>query len=237
MSTYVLVHGAWHGAWCWDKLTPFLRQAGHQVITFDLPGQGQDTTPLSEVTLDLYVRRVGEVLVAQREPVILVGHSMGGIVLSQVAERYTAKIEKLVYLTAYLLQDGESLFQIGQSDIDSLVSPNAIADETGTYLFIPSEKLKEIFYADCSDEDIARAKILVGPQAIRPLATPVHVTPENFGRIPRVYVECLRDRAITPPCQRQMYTASPCEKVFTLDTCHSSFFSAPEELSTLLLSV
>jgi pimeloyl-ACP methyl ester carboxylesterase len=237
MSTYVLVHGAWHGAWCWDKVGPLLHQAGHQVITFDLPGHGQDKTVVSEVTLDLYAQRTGEVLAAQMEPVILVGHSMGGIVISQTAERYSTKIQKLVYLTGFLLRDGEFLLQYAQSDTDALVTPNAIADETGTYLTLPTEKLKDIFYADCSDEDIVRAKQLLVPQAIQPLAAPVQVTPEHFGRIPKVYIECLQDKVITLTCQRQMSTALPCQKVLTLDTSHSPFLSAPEALLKLLLSV
>ena len=236
MSTYILVHGAWHGAWCWEKVVPLLRRAGHQVITFDLPGHGQDKTPVAEVVLDLYVQRTSEVLATQREPVILVGHSMGGIVLSETAERYPAKIEKLIYLAAFLLQDGHSQGEIAQNDKDTLLVPNVVFDESGTSLTLPPEKLKEILYDDCSDEDIAWAKRHLVPQAIKPLTTSIHVTAENFDRIPRVYIECLQDKAISPACQRQMYTAWPCQKVFTLQTSHSPFFSAPEQLSRLLLS-
>lgn len=117
MSTYVLVHGAWHGQWCWDKVAPLLRQAGHKVVAFDLPAHGQeDKTPLSEVTFDLYVQRTCEVLAAQAEPVILVGHSSGGAVISGIAERSPMKIEKLVYLTAYLIRDGETMRQINQKN-------------------------------------------------------------------------------------------------------------------------
>ena len=236
MSTYVLVHGAWHGQWCWDKVAPLLRQARHKVVVFDLPAHGQeDKTPLSEVTLDLYVQRTCEVLAAQAEPVILVGHSSGGAVISGAAERSPMKIEKLVYLTAYLLRDGETMRHINQNyNKDSLLAPNALADASGTSWTVPPEKLKEIFYGDCSEEDIARAKMLLVPEPIRQFATPVHVTAENFGRIPRVYIQCLQDRANTLPCQRQMYTATPCQRVLTLDTSHSPFFSAPDALSELL---
>ncbi len=238
MSTYILVHGAWHGQWCWDKVTPLLRQAGHNVVTFDLPAHGGDKTPLSEVSFDLYVRRTCEVLAAQAEPVILVGHSSGGAVISEVAERYPMKIEKLVYLTAYLLHDGESMRQINQNNNkDSLLAPNAVVDESRTYWTVRPEKLKEVFYDDCTDEDITRAKMLLVPEPIRQFSTPIHVTAENFDRIPRVYVECLYDKANTISCQKQMYTATPCQKVLTLPTSHSPFFSAPNTLSKLLLSV
>lgn len=239
MSTYVLVHGAWHGQWCWDKVAPLLRQAGHNVVTFDLPAHGQeDNIPLSEVTFDLSVQRTCEVLATQAEPVILVGHSSGGTVISGAAERYPMKIEKLVYLTAFLLRDGETMRQINQDhNKDSLLVPNALADESWTSWTVPPEKLKEIFYSDCSDEDIARAKMFLAPEPIRQFTTPIHVTAENFGRVPRVYIQCLQDRANTLACQRQMYTATPCQKVLTLPTSHSPFFSAPNALWELLVSV
>ena len=126
MSTFVLIHGAWHGGWCWDKLTPLLEQAGHRVIAPDLPGLGKDKTPLAEVTLQTWVDYVGQILEGQPEPVILVGHSRGGIIISQVAESHPDKIKTLVYLAAFLLRDGESLFQVAQSESASLVSPNLI---------------------------------------------------------------------------------------------------------------
>ncbi len=238
MGTYVLVHGGWHGQWCWDKVTPLLRRAGHQVVTFDLPAHGEDTTPLSEVTFDLSVQRTCEVLAAQAEPVILVGHSSGGNIISVAAERTPMKIEKLVYLTAYLLRDGETIRQNNQNyNKDSLLAPNALLDASRTSITLRPEKLKEILYGDCSDEDIARAKRLLVPEALQTLGAPVHVTAENFGRIPRVYIQCLQDRANTLPCQRHMYTATPCPQVLTLDTSHSPFFSAPDALSDLLASV
>ena len=86
MSTYVLVHVSWGGAWCWDRVAPLLEQAGHHVVAFDLPAHGEDTTPVEQVTLASYTDRVVAVLDAQSEPVILVGHSHGGVVITQVAE-------------------------------------------------------------------------------------------------------------------------------------------------------
>ncbi|QBD79644.1 alpha/beta fold hydrolase [Ktedonosporobacter rubrisoli] len=235
MSTYVLIHGAWHGMWCWDKVISLLRQAGHQVITFDLPGHGQDKTPLSEVTLDLYIQRARQVLAAQSQPVILLGHSMGGIVVSEMAERFPIQIRKMIYLTAFLLRDGEYLLQYAQNDAGSLATANLTPDEKGISLSLPKEKLRDIFYADCSEEDTERAGNLIRPQAIQPLKAPIHVTAENFGRIPRIYIECLQDRTISIACQRQMYATLPCQKVYTLDAGHSPFFSMPEGLAKLQL--
>ncbi len=238
MSTYVFVHGAWHGSWCWEKVVPLLKQTGHQVETLDLPGHGQDKTPLGEITLAAYTKRVGETLDAQAGPVILVGHSLGGIVITQVAEERPEKIQRLVYLAAFLVQNGESLFQVAQTDSDSLVTPNLMVnEEQGSVTFKEGAPLKDMFYGDCSDEDVARATSLLFPQALAPLATPVRITAEHFGRVPRVYIECLRDRAISPSIQKMMYTATPCQTILSMQTSHSPFFSAPQELVRHLTSL
>lgn len=102
--------------------------------------------------------------------------------------------------------------------------------EDQSYATINPDAVPEIFYADCPAEDVARAKALLVPEPVAPLATPVGTTRANFGRIPRVYIECLRDKAVSPTIQRQMYSASPCQQLLTLDTSHSPFFSAPEQL-------
>jgi len=236
MATYVLIHGAWHGSWCWDKVVHLLKGKGHKVEAPDLPGHGKDPTPIQNVSLQAYVDRVCKVLDAQSEPVILVGHSMGGIVISQAAEYRPERIKTLIYLTAFLLQNGEFLLQIAQGDTEGLVLPNLIMAEDQSHATVKEEALKEAFYGDCSDEDVARAKSLLVPQAAAPFATPISITEKNFGRIPRIYIECLRDKAISPSIQKKMYTALPCRRVITMDTSHSPFFSAPETLATHLIS-
>ncbi len=237
MSTYVLIHGAWHGGWCWDKVVSFLEKKGHTVVAPDLPGHGNDKTPIPEVTLQAYADRTCEVVNAQSEPVILVGHSMGGVAITQAAENCPGNIAKLVYLTAFVLQNGEFLLQHAQEDTEALVLSNLVMVEEEGYATVKDEAIKPAFYADCSDEDVARAKSLLVPQAGAPFATPVSTTEENFGRIPRFFIECLQDRAISPAIQKKLYTNLPCEKVISMDTSHSPFFSAPEELANHLMSL
>jgi pimeloyl-ACP methyl ester carboxylesterase len=214
-----------------------LEKEGHKVEAPDLPGHGKDTTPIREVSLQAYADSVCKILDAQSDPVVLVGHSMGGIVISQAAEHRPGKIETLVYLTAFLLRDGESLLQVAQGDMEALVLPNLTFAEDQSYSSVRDEAVKEAFYGDCSEEDVARAKSLLVPQAAAPFATPVSTTEESFGRIPRVYIECLRDRAISPSVQKRMYAAVPCRKVVSMDTSHSPFFSAPDELVAHLTSL
>jgi pimeloyl-ACP methyl ester carboxylesterase len=166
---------------------------------------------------------------------------MGGIVISQVAEERPEKIATLVYLSAFLLQNGEMVSQVFSLDTDSLLLPTLMVNqEQGYALFKEEAPLKEVIYADCSDEDVSRARLLLGPQTLLPFVTPINTTAERFGRVPRVYIECLRDRVISPSSQKKMYTALPCQQIITMDTSHSPFFSAPEELArhlTLLASV
>jgi pimeloyl-ACP methyl ester carboxylesterase len=237
VATYLLVHGAWHGSWCWDKIVPLLEKRGHKVVAPDLPGHGTDKSPISEVSLQAYVDRVVKVLNAQSEPVVLVGHSMGGIVISQAAEYCPEMVKALVYVCAFLLSDGESLLQVAQEDAEALVLPNLVMADDQSSATVRDEAIDKAFYGDCSVEDLARAKSLLVPQAAAPFATPVHTTTENFGRVPRIYIECHRDRAISPSAQKRMYTALPCQRVVPMDTSHSPFLSAPEELVAHLTAI
>ncbi|MDY6833867.1 MAG: alpha/beta fold hydrolase [Chloroflexota bacterium] len=237
MSTYVLIHGAYHGGWCWDKVVPLLEREGHKVEAPDLPGHGNDRTPIPEISLQAYANRVCATLDAQSEPAILVGHSMGGAVITQAAEYRPDRIRKLVYLAAILPQNGETALQWGTADRDTLLRPYMVIAVDRTYSTVREDGLKEVFYGDCSDEDVERAKSLLIPDATAPALAPVNTTPDNFGRIPRIYISCNRDRAISPPIQERMYNNLPCAKVIKMDTSHSPFFSAPEELAGFLLSL
>ena len=237
MSVFVLIHGAEHGGWAWDKVTPLLKKEGHSVEAPDLPGHGKDKTPITEITLKAWTDRVCQVLDAQSEPVILAGHSMGGVVITQTAEYRPEKIKKLVYISAVLPQNGESGLSVMEGDPEGLVAPNLEMAEDQSYVKVNLEAVKEVFYHDCSDEDVEHAKQLLVRQAVTPLATPVETTPKNFGGIPRIFISCLQDRALTPALHKKMYTNLPCEKVITMDTSHSPFFAAPEELAKHLQSI
>ena len=127
--------------------------------------------------------------------------------------------------------------QVAEPDQETLVLPNLIMSEDQSYATVKEEAIKEAFYGDCSDEDVERAKSLLVPQAAAPLATPVNTTQDNFGRLPKIYISCSLDRAISPSIQEAMYSKLPCEKVIKMDTCHSPWFSAPEELAKHLLSL
>ena len=230
----LLVHGAWTGAWCWDKVVPLLEDAGHRVAVIDLPGLGADTTPPEEVTLDAYADRVCGALAQIGEPAVVVGSSMGGIAISHAAERCPERVGHLIYLTAFLLADGETLLGVATTDPEALIPPNLVFNETHTAATIRPEALGEALYGDCSEEDSAWATARLVPQATAPLGTPVHVTDERWGAIPRTYVHCTDDRALTFGCQQQMVAKVGAGTVKTLAASHSPFLSMPGEVAEII---
>jgi pimeloyl-ACP methyl ester carboxylesterase len=235
MSTFVLIHGAWHGGWVWGHVARLLRAQGHTVHTPDLPSHGSDQTPVGEVTLQAYADRVAEVIDACAEPVVLAGHSMGGVVISQAAEQRAEKVSALVYVCAFLLRDGECLLQWSEPDREGLVVPNLEFSADGKSATIKMGAILQAFYGSCTAEDAKQMQSLLAPQATAPLSTPVQLSDEKYGKIPRFYVECLRDRAISISVQRQMYAAAGCEKVFALDCDHSPMCSRSSELARCLM--
>lgn len=237
MSTFVLIHGAFHGSWCWHKITDLLQDQGHTVIAPDLPALGIDKTSLHSASLQAYADRVCETLDACGEAVHLVGHSMGGIAITQAAEAMPHKVRSLVYLTAFLLPSGRSLIEEAQADTAAELLPNLISAPDKSWATVRPEVIRDVFYADCSSSDVALARSLLVPQATAPFITPVQTTPDRWGSIPRVYIECTQDRAISLAAQRAMYRRLPCQRIYSMTSSHSPFLSAPEELSQYLLSL
>ena len=233
MATFMLVHGAWHGAWCWEKLRAALERAGHRTVAFDLPGHGSDRTPASRVSLDAYAERIVEALDAEDEPVILVGHSMGGMAVSQAAERRPDKVARLVYLCAFLPRDGEALLAIESRNPRSTVPPSIVVDEATGTATIPREKLGELFYGDVAPAEAEAAAARLTPQPLAPFEQPARLG-AAFASVPKTYVVCTEDGAISEALQRDMLGASGVADVVELRRGHSPFLSAPEELAEAL---
>lgn len=237
MKTFILIHGSWHSAWNWHKVVPLLEQAGHKAIAIDLPGMGRDKTPIAEVKLKSTVQKLCELMDSIEGKVILVGHSKNGIMISQAAEYRPDKIEKLVYLAAYLIPNGKTQREYSMQNTEGWLKPYVIQHpETASHVLQP-EIYKEGLYHDCDEDIVELAKILLSDEPVESGITPLELTEGNFGRVPRVYIECTEDRAVTPFIQRKMYTEIPCEKVYSLPTSHSPFFSRPKELVEILLQV
>lgn len=236
----VLVHGSWHGPWCWEKLVPLLRAEGHNVTAVDL----QAGRPVEQSNLAAYVKRVTDALDAQSAPAILVAHSSGGIHASQAAEERADKIRTLVFLSGFVLANGESgrdAFKPG-SDPGTKLPPLFRPDfRPGTK--IPTQirldvanpaAVKDALYGDCSDADVRAAIARLVPEPAAPGGQPVRLTSERFGRVDKAYIFCTRDNAISPVKQREFAAKWPMRRTATLESSHSPMLSMPARLAQTL---
>lgn len=233
---YIFVHGAWHGSWCWNKVAKRIQDLGHKVITPDLPGHFHNTQDFKDVTLTSYVKHIEDLIHTSQQPVVLVGHSMAGVVLTQVAENMPHKIDHLIYISAFIPENGSSLLdEEKQATIPSVALEIAIDEKNEAILLKPSQRIRELFYGSCSDEDAEYALSCLQPQPLRPFMDPISISNKRFGLVPKLYIKCLQDKAIMPKDQHRMYSRIKCD-IATIDTDHSPFFSADQELVKLICS-
>jgi pimeloyl-ACP methyl ester carboxylesterase len=229
-KTYILIHGAWHGAWCWDKVVPLLQAKGHKAIAIDLPGHGGDIGRIADISLNDYVDAVIKVTNEQAGPVILVGHSMAGMVISQAAEKLgSKKVSSLIYLDAFLPKNGESLFSLVEATMKNLtpIFGNIITADDHKTNFINPAMAAQLFYHDCSDDEKKLAVSKMTKEPIAPLATPVILTDNIYGTIPKYYILCTESKNLD---NTFISTNVPCKKVYKLASSHSPFFSMPDKL-------
>lgn len=213
MSSFVLVHGICHGAWCWEPTADALRARGHDVVAVDLP--------LTSVDAD--AATVTEVLDRSEGPVVLVGHSYGGVVISRAAAG-RSDVGHLVYVAAVLL-DGDDVFLTRTADFppSPLAASAVIADGTIT---VGPEAAIDGFFNACAPADASVAAARLRPTNVECLATPVGAEP--WRDIASTYVRCDQDRAIHPDLQRWMSTRAG--RVIAYDTDHSPFLSMTARL-------
>lgn len=241
MANFVLVHGSFHGAWCWQRLVPLLEARGHTVLAPDLPASGDDTARPETADLESYVTRIAWAIDQLPDDVVLVGHSMGGIVSAQVSERRPHRLAATVYINGLLLTHGASLVSFldahAHLGVEDLVLKNMQVVEDGQTAIFPAAAAPEVFYNSCAPEDAAFASARLTPQRMKVYRDALDLSEAGFGRVRRFYVEGTRDNAVSLAYQRAMTAATPCEAVFTLEGDHSPFLSAPAELAGLLETV
>jgi len=239
MARFVLVHGAFGGAWCWETVIGPLEAAGHTVEALDLPGGGADQTPVEEVTLASCAKRVCNVLASGTEPAILVGHSMGGVVVTQATSDCPGHVASLVFVAAFMPADGQSLLDLahlpeGKGD---LIQANIVIEGEPPVAVLSEEATAAAIYNDCTSEQTAWAVARRRPQAVAPYATPVDVDETVLATIPRSYVLTTRDASLAPALQRRMIREHPCERVIELDADHAPYLSATDGLVAALLEL
>ncbi|MEH7686287.1 alpha/beta fold hydrolase [Bacillus safensis] len=231
LNTFLFVHGAFQGGWCWDQITPALQQKGHKVVAIDLPGSGEDVTPPQDVSLKSYVKKVVSTIEKIDQPVILVGHSMSGMVISQAAEEIPEKIKKLVYVCAFVPENGQAVSDIASG------GPKATLNEKDQTLTLIKEFIADDMLNESSEEDLRLFKRNIRPQPVQPFEDKVSLTNIRFGHVPSVYIETTKDRSIPIDLQRQMYATRSFERIYTLDADHFPFYSRKKEFVECLVDI
>jgi pimeloyl-ACP methyl ester carboxylesterase len=159
---------------------------------------------------------------------------MGGLVISRAAELAPERVAGLVYVSAFLPRNRDSLFGLGRESEETLVptiiSPNLFRGVS----VIAAARTKPVFYGDCTDADVAFAQARVQTQSLRPLTEKVRVTPERFGRTRRFYIACTEDRAVPYAFQEKMMARVGVEDVVRVAAAHSPFLSRPEETAAAI---
>ncbi len=239
MASFILIHGSWHGGWCFDTIKGLLKAAGHEVIAPDLPGMGGDEAALRATSLQGWAEFAADLCRnATQTPVILAGHSRGGIVVSQAAELAPDAIDALVYICAMMLPDGMS-----RADFKQLENPNPAFDAIispvhgGAGTVVGKDKAGAVFAQLCPPETVAAAMAQVVAEPHGPRSTPLALTKERFGSLPRTYIECTEDRTIPLSSQRRMQQLVPGADVVTLWADHSPYLSRPQALAAALITV
>ena len=235
MARIVLVHGAFSGAWAWEPVVGPLEALGHTVEAPDLPGSGDDETPIGEITLGRYVERVGEVLAARPEPAVLVGASMGGVVITQAAANAPELVRSLVFVTAFMPGDGQSLMDLTRypEGANDMIQANMVVEGDPPVSRLPDEVAREAVYGRCTQDQADWAIARRRPQPVTPFGEPVRIG-AAVDAIPRSYVLTLNDRSMAVELQRRMIREHPCERVIELDADHAPTLSATDELVAAL---
>ena len=235
--SFVLVHGAWLGAWAWLPIVQRLQDLGYSATAVELPGRGSHPAAIRSITLELHIEHVLKVLNRHKRPVILVGHGMAGMVISGVAERLPQRVAQLVYVAAFMLPSGDSILSRMQVDPHTEMLSSIRYSDDQSYTDLDTETARQCLYNSCSDKALNEGVEALVPEATRPLITPLKLSDNNFGTVPRTYVRCLRDRIVSPQTQSELIGTLPCRKVFDVEADHTPFLSAPDALLRSLLEV
>lgn len=229
MTTFALVHGAWAGAWCWERVAPELEARGHRVVAIDLPCE--DPTATFETYADVVVRALDSV--GGEEPVV-VGHSLGGLTIPLVAAR--RRVRRLVYLCAFVPIPGCSFAEQLGMEPDTLLPEYSVGvsepDEAGRARWVDEGIARSVLFADATAEDAKAAFARLRPQAATPYAEPCRL--RELPSVPTTYIVCSEDRIANPDRSRRVARERLEAELVELPGSHMPLISRPRELGELL---
>jgi len=235
MAHYIFIHGGWRNSDCWKNILTLMEKRDASASAIDLPGHGKNKADFNDVTLKSYVDTV--VAEANKyEDVILVGHSMGGIVISEVVERIPKKIKKLIFISAIIPKNGHSLIGRTRTFSQEGIKPYMIFNFEESYIDLKKgQALRDLFMNDCDEIDIEKDEKTWELQPMKPFSDKVHIG-KGFREVPKLYVKCTLDKCILKEDQNKMAVESGCS-IVELKSGHSPYLSSPKELSKTILKI
>jgi pimeloyl-ACP methyl ester carboxylesterase len=233
MARFVLIHGSWLGAWCWQQVVSLLEAQAHEAVAIDLPGHGQDPAPPESVTFQDYVDRTIVAVQASRSDSILVGHSMGGAIIRQAAGFEPDRIRALVSIAALLPAPGATMLSFVEGFDPEYLAQILWAPDRRTARISP-EGVSRFFCSGCPAGVVESVLPLLTPEPVAPYETPLFF--HNSSAL-NYYIECLHDRIVPIGLQRTMHADVPADRVYALESGHAPFLSAPEELALVLQKI
>ncbi len=239
MATFVLVHGAWHGGWCWSRLIPLLETAGHRAFGPSLTGLGDQAHLLSpEVGLSTHIQDIVRLIQEQRlDQVILVGHSYGGMVITGVADRVPDQVVHLVYFDTFVPRDGESMLSIAPLLL-AIFRWQARRRGDGWRVDPPRGNS----FGVTEEPDVKWVRAMVTPQPLKTYEEPLRLSdPDVVSSFPRTHISCTGRGFLVSLLRRTSPRAVPSSepgwRLRQLPTGHDAMITMPGELAGLLLEI
>jgi pimeloyl-ACP methyl ester carboxylesterase len=231
MAQYLLIHGAFRGAWLWERLMPLLMKGGGNPIAIDLPGHGDRSMDRKGITMSSYIDDVLHFIRTENlQDIVLVGHSMSGIVISKVAEVMPERIKHLVYLAAAVPKDNEALIDLLTKERQTMLRRQ---EGRVQELFGTIEELRPNYFTDFEGDEQTYFLKQLTPQ---PLA--VFFERIRFGKFPNVpmpktYILGLKDKSF-PPELAKGFSERLGVRPIEIDAGHDLMVSRPAEVASVL---
>lgn len=235
MSTFVLIHGAWHGGWCWKRVRNVLRSQGHDVYSPSLTGSGERVHLLSpEIGMDTYVQDIVNLIEYEElDDVVLAGHSAAGAAVSKAAESVHERLKALVYVDSVILPNGKCMFDVFPPKWAEGMRASARDHGEGYYMPPEQEMMFSFFASDCSDQDKQWVLRMATAQPMKPYEDKVDLKRFYQMEIPKTYIRCTQSQAGLPAETAAKFGMQYVE----IDAGHDPMISRPDEFAAILSKI
>jgi pimeloyl-ACP methyl ester carboxylesterase len=231
---FVIVHGAFQDSSVWNDVKTQLEKSGGEVILVNLPGRKSSNSAVETASSASYSKTIIEAI-GDRQNIILVGHSFGGIQISNVAEMISERIKALIYVAAYLPVSGDSLQTLSAQDKGNKFTQKnfLLAADYKTADVLAADR-ELIFCNDCNADAKQKLASAFTLEPLAPMAEGAKISAEKFGKVRKVYIHTTLDNAVSYQLQTQMTAKTKVEKTFSMKTGHCPFLSQPKQLAKIL---